>query len=113
MNEAADQNWPVRVLERQINSGSYERPKMSQDKKPVVEEMLEKTAPLAATPRDDDAPVSFDRSWDNDFTVSVVPSSNLLFNTVYRLRVLDGESRKGRKFIPDGKAEATFRVIGA
>ena len=52
MNESADQNWPVRVLERQINSLYYERLKMSRDKKPVIEEMLEKTAPLAATPRD-------------------------------------------------------------
>jgi len=52
MNESADQNWPVRVLERQINYLYYERLKMSRDKKPVIEEMLEKTAPLAATPRD-------------------------------------------------------------
>jgi len=52
MNEAAEQDWPVRVLERQINSLYYERLKMSRDKKPVIEEMQEKTAPLAAKPQD-------------------------------------------------------------
>jgi len=36
MNEAANQNWSVRALERQINSLYYERLKMSRDKKPVV-----------------------------------------------------------------------------
>lgn len=36
MNEAAEQEWPVRVLERQINSLYYERLKMSRDKKPVI-----------------------------------------------------------------------------
>jgi predicted nuclease of restriction endonuclease-like (RecB) superfamily len=52
LHEAAGQNWSTRVLERQINSLYYERLMMSRDKKPVVEEMLEKNAPLAATPRD-------------------------------------------------------------
>ena len=52
MKEAAEQNWPVRILERQINSLYYERLKMSRDKKAVVKEMHEKTKPLAATPRD-------------------------------------------------------------
>jgi len=52
MNEAADQNWPVRVLERQINSLYYERLRMSRDKKPVIREMQEKTKPLVATPQD-------------------------------------------------------------
>ncbi len=52
MNEAADQNWSTRTLERQINSLYYERLLMSRDKSPVVEEMQEQTAPLAATPRD-------------------------------------------------------------
>lgn len=47
MNEAADQNWSTRALERQINSLYYERLLMSRDKTPVIEEMQEKTAPLA------------------------------------------------------------------
>lgn len=47
LKEAADQNWAVRALERQINSLYYERLLMSRDKEPVMEEMQEKTAPLA------------------------------------------------------------------
>ena len=47
LNEAADQNWNTRVLERQINSLYYERLKMSHDKKPVVKEMQK--ARLATT----------------------------------------------------------------
>jgi predicted nuclease of restriction endonuclease-like (RecB) superfamily len=50
--EAANQNWSTRTLERQINSLYYERLVMSRDKSPVIEEMQEKTVPLAATPRD-------------------------------------------------------------
>lgn len=52
MNEAAEQNWSVRVLERQINSLYYERLKMSRDKKAVVKEMQEQTKPLAASSPD-------------------------------------------------------------
>lgn len=52
LNEAADQNWSTRALERQINSLYYERLLMSRDKAPVIEEMLEKTAALAPTPQD-------------------------------------------------------------
>lgn len=52
MNEAAEQNWSTRALFRQINSLYYERMLMSRDKAPVVEEMREQTAPLAATPKD-------------------------------------------------------------
>jgi|WetSurMetagenome_2_1015567.scaffolds.fasta_scaffold00754_4 predicted nuclease of restriction endonuclease-like (RecB) superfamily len=50
--EAADQNWSVRALERQINSLYYERLKMSRDKKPVIKEMREKTTLLASQPQD-------------------------------------------------------------
>jgi predicted nuclease of restriction endonuclease-like (RecB) superfamily len=50
--ESAEQNWSVRALERQINSLYYERLKMSRDKKPVIEEMQEKTKPLVSTPQD-------------------------------------------------------------
>lgn len=39
MNEAADQNWSTRTLERQINSLYYERLLLSRDKKPVIREM--------------------------------------------------------------------------
>jgi len=52
MNEAAEQNWSTRVLERQINSLYYERLKMSRDKKLVIKEMQEKPALLAAKPED-------------------------------------------------------------
>ena len=52
MNEAADQNWSTRTLERQINSLYYERLLMSRDKKPVIREMQEKTKSLVSTPQD-------------------------------------------------------------
>lgn len=52
LNEAADQNWSTRTLERQINSLYYERLHMSRDKKPVIKEMQEKTALLAPDPKD-------------------------------------------------------------
>lgn len=52
MNEAADQNWSSRALNRQINSLYYERLLMSRDKKPVVKEMREQTASLAPAPQD-------------------------------------------------------------
>src|SRR6185295_18225823 len=52
MNEAADQNWSTRALQRQINSIYYERLLMSRDKTPVIEEMHEKTEPLATLPKD-------------------------------------------------------------
>ncbi len=52
LKEAADQNWSVRALERQINSLYYERLLMSRDKAPVVEEMRQKTVPLAPAPAD-------------------------------------------------------------
>ena len=52
MKEAADQNWSTRALERQINSLYYERLLMSRDKTPVIDEMLEKTGPLAPLAED-------------------------------------------------------------
>lgn len=52
MNEAAEQNWSTRALERQINSLYYERLLMSRDKASVVDEMRENTAPLAPAPQD-------------------------------------------------------------
>ncbi len=52
LNEAADQNWNTRVLDRQINSLYYERLKMSRDKKPAIKEMQKKTKPLMSTPLD-------------------------------------------------------------
>ena len=50
--EAADQNWTVSALERQINSLYYERLLLSRDRAPVIEEMQAKTASLAPTPKD-------------------------------------------------------------
>ena len=52
LNEAANQNWNTRVLDRQVNSLYYERLKMSRDKKPVIKEMQKKTKPLVSTPLD-------------------------------------------------------------
>ena len=52
LHEAAGQNWSTRALERQINSLYYERLHMSRNKKTVIEEMQQKTAPLAPEPRD-------------------------------------------------------------
>jgi predicted nuclease of restriction endonuclease-like (RecB) superfamily len=52
LNEAAEQNWNTRVLDRQINSLYFERLKMSRDKKPVIREMQEKTASLVPAPHD-------------------------------------------------------------
>jgi len=52
LKETVDQNWSTRALERQINSLYYERLLMSRNKAPVIEEMQQKTAPLAATPQD-------------------------------------------------------------
>ena len=52
MNEAVDQNWSTRALERQINSLYYERLLMSRDKTPVIGEMREKTEPLASLAED-------------------------------------------------------------
>ena len=50
--EAANQNWTVSALERQINSLYYERLLLSRDQAPVIEEMQAKTAPLTPTPKD-------------------------------------------------------------
>ena len=52
LTEAAEQNWSTRVLDRQINSLYYERLLLSRDKSPVVDEMREKTVPLAPDPQD-------------------------------------------------------------
>ncbi len=46
MNEAAEQNWSTRALERQINSLYYERLLSSGEKLPVKAEAGEKTAAL-------------------------------------------------------------------
>ena len=53
MNEAAEQNWSTRALERQIGSLYYERLLMSRGKRGAVEhEAKQKTAALAAAPED-------------------------------------------------------------
>jgi predicted nuclease of restriction endonuclease-like (RecB) superfamily len=52
MNEAADQNWSTRALERQINSLYYERILLSRDKAPVVDEMRENTILATPSPHD-------------------------------------------------------------
>jgi predicted nuclease of restriction endonuclease-like (RecB) superfamily len=53
LQEASEQNWSVRALERQIGTLYYERLLMSRGKrKPVEEEAKQKTAELAAAPED-------------------------------------------------------------
>lgn len=52
MNEAADQNWNTRALDRQIGTLYYERLLASKDKVPVREEATDNLALLAFTPRD-------------------------------------------------------------
>ena len=52
IKEAADQNWSVRALQRQINSLYYDRLRMSDDKTAVRQEAHEKTTALAPSPRD-------------------------------------------------------------
>ncbi|MGI9274480.1 MAG: PDDEXK nuclease domain-containing protein [Endozoicomonas sp.] len=54
--EAADQNWSVRALERQVGKLYYERLLATQyhkkDIRPVLEEATRKTSPLATKPED-------------------------------------------------------------
>ncbi len=52
MNEAADQNWSTRALERQNNSLYYERLRMSRDKAPVKAEAIDNISALPAKPED-------------------------------------------------------------
>lgn len=52
MNEAADQNWGTRALDRQIGTLYYERLLASQDRQPVREEAAANLAATAITPRD-------------------------------------------------------------
>jgi predicted nuclease of restriction endonuclease-like (RecB) superfamily len=50
LREAAEQNWSVHALERQIKSLYYERLLMSRDKAPLKAEAKERTAALAPVP---------------------------------------------------------------
>lgn len=52
MNEAAEQNWASRALERQIGTLYFERLLVSQEKEPVRAEALTQLAPLQKTPRE-------------------------------------------------------------
>ena len=51
MNEAAEQNWSSRALERQIGTLFYERLLLSQDKAAVADEAKRNLATLEPTPR--------------------------------------------------------------
>ncbi len=51
MNEAADQNWSSRALERQMGTLYYERLLLSQDKEAVAEEAKENLARMEPSPR--------------------------------------------------------------
>jgi Big-like domain-containing protein len=75
---------------------------------------MDTTAPAAVAFTDhNNAPVLFDNTWDNDFTLGVAPASNLLFNTVYSLRVQDARSRRGTYLIQNGNETATFKTAEA
>ena len=52
MNEAADQRWSTRALDRQISTLYYERLLASQERQPVRDEAAAQIATLASTPRD-------------------------------------------------------------
>ena len=52
MNEAADQNWSTRALDRQIGTLYYERLLASRDRDPVRQEAAAQMAPLQKTPRE-------------------------------------------------------------
>lgn len=52
LNEAAEQNWSVRTLDRNISTLYYQRLLSSQDKKPVQDEMLEKSQNAPLNPMD-------------------------------------------------------------
>ena len=52
MNEAADQNWSTRALDRQIGTLYCERLLASRDREPVRDEAAVQVAPLQRTPRE-------------------------------------------------------------
>lgn len=52
MQEAIEQGWSARALERQIAALYYERLLSSNNKQPVIDEASEKTTALAASPKD-------------------------------------------------------------
>lgn len=52
MQEAAQQAWSARALERQMGTLYYERLLSSKEKAPVTQEAQEKTLPLADNPKD-------------------------------------------------------------
>lgn len=52
MNEAADQNWSSRALDRQIGTLYYERLLLSRDREPVRAEAVAQIAPLQKMPRE-------------------------------------------------------------
>ena len=52
MDEAADQNWSTRALDRQIGTLYYERLLASQDRQPVRDEAAAQISTLTLTPRD-------------------------------------------------------------
>lgn len=77
MNEAADQNWSTRALERQINSLYYERLLISRDKAPVTEEMRRRPSPSRRSRRTSSkTPTSWSFSECRMHTNSARPTSN-------------------------------------
>lgn len=51
-DEAIEQGWSARALDRQIGALYYERLLSSKEKQPVIDEAATKTAPLAESPKD-------------------------------------------------------------
>ena len=52
MNEAANQNWSTRALERQLGTLYYERLLASTERSAVEQEAMANLAPLQRTPRE-------------------------------------------------------------
>lgn len=97
IEEAAEQNWSVRALERQINSLYYERLLTGRNKAPVIEEMQEKDEIIAH--------------------YSVLKESKQLFASKYRLILpteeeLKAELEREKRLILEQKGLYEIRTAG-
>ena len=74
--------------------------------------LMDTTQPATITFADlSGASVLFDQLWDSEDILSVAPSSDLLPDTEYRLRVQDVVSKQGEKITLGGDADATFKTV--
>ena len=97
IQEAEQQNWSVRALERQINSLYYERLLTSRNKAPVIEEMQVKDEIIAR--------------------YSVLKESKQLFASKYRLILpteeeLKAELEREKRMILEQKGIYEIRTVG-